>query len=1134
MSGLLLKNCRCRLTYKNAANLGGYVFPAVVRKVRIKRHLDPKLVRSCSTMAGGEVRVRFAPSPTGFLHLGGLRTALYNYIFAKKYGGSFILRLEDTDQSRLVPGAAEAIEDMLEWAGIPPEESPGRGGPVGPYLQSKRLDLYRETASQLVESGHAYHCFCSSQRLELLKKESLRTGQTPRYDNRCRHLRAEQVQEKLAQGVPHVIRFRLKEGVEAFQDLIFGWNRHEVAQVEGDPVVIKADGFPTYHLANIVDDHYMRISHVLRGSEWLISTSKHILMYRALGWQPPSFGHLPLLTNKDGSKLSKRQGDIFIQKFKRDGILPEALLDIATNCGSGFSTNRMGRTLDELILEFNPSKITTHSALLDLDKLLEFNKIHLQHRIEDEQQCNFLIKELQGQIQKAYAAELQDEDILHEDYIRRILHLRKGHISSLGELVSPDYSYLWVRPSLSSEQAAVLSTEAGHIASLALKLIQEHGEAPAVDELSRDLKMLAKQTKATKYREVMKLLRLTLSGLQQGPSVAEMMVALGPAETSHRFQKLLLLAETSPEIPSFSISLRGSQKINGATDPTNQEDRWDSIQGFYQLVNKEADGPQVALSLLAHKIQSPQEKEALQALTVLEACMNNCGKRFHCEAAKFRFLNELIKVLTPKYFGSWTAQKVKDRLTEVLYGWTLWLKEEKKIQEVYSMLKKQGIIKKDPKLPDTVIMAPPPHRSTDSVFDQEDKATLLARLLKSGRSEDLETANSLIKSTMKEEQEKAEKVLKRQSTLKSVESSTRQLREMLDQHTVTGSPLQPSDDLKALYESCERLRPKLFRLASDTIDDDDALTQILAANDDLTLAVNAYKEQVGRQECNGKSKNEVATEKTPTSPGEIKSYHLIDLSAFDSPKMERKADSPSSSESSSPVFSHLQITCNSIAEQRASGSELVLPPPKSYYDDLMQLNGGVDERSAEQTVERGPVLRARGCAGNSSSNGTNIWSHNQPFTSLGSSSSHCQPPVRQEDSICQQHVLKNVLVPMENIKSSQLEPITIYNQSGVHVSLHFARDSPPGHPGVAVVVLSTVNTSSLETMSVKLQPASMTHLPSYNPLLPPPAIAQVLLLANPQTRKVRLRYKLTLTHGRQQLIETGEIQNFPDWTSMIG
>ncbi|XP_071783828.1 nondiscriminating glutamyl-tRNA synthetase EARS2, mitochondrial [Centroberyx gerrardi] len=548
----LVTSCK-RCCLNSVVTQRGFHVPAPVRDRasaqggrRTRLQVNASTTRCCSTDTDhSQVRVRFAPSPTGFLHLGGLRTALYNFIFAKKYGGSFVLRLEDTDQSRLVPGAAESIEDMLEWAGIPPDESPRHGGPVGPYLQSQRLDLYSQTAHQLVERGHAYYCFCSTQRLELLKKEALRTGQTPRYDNRCRHLRTEQVQEKLAQGLPHVIRFRLEAGVEPFQDLIFGWNRHEVAQVEGDPVVIKADGFPTYHLANIVDDHYMKISHVLRGSEWLISTSKHLLMYRALGWQPPTFGHLPLLMNKDGSKLSKRQGDIFIQSFQRDGVLPEALLDITTNCGSGFNTNRMGRRIDELISEFNPSKITTHSALLDLEKLPEFNRIHLQQRIEDKEQCHLLVKDLQGQIQQTYTAEIQDEEVLHEDYITRVLQLRKGHISSLKDLVTPGYSYLWVRPSFSYQQVTALTSEAQHIASLVLRLIEDRGEELAVDRLSKDLKTLAKQTKATKYREVMKVLRLALSGLQQGPSVAEMMVSLGPTEISHRFQKLLALTQMS-------------------------------------------------------------------------------------------------------------------------------------------------------------------------------------------------------------------------------------------------------------------------------------------------------------------------------------------------------------------------------------------------------------------------------------------------------------------------------------------------------------------------------------------------------------------------------------------------------------
>uniref|UniRef100_A0A3P8YYI4 Nondiscriminating glutamyl-tRNA synthetase EARS2, mitochondrial n=1 Tax=Esox lucius TaxID=8010 RepID=A0A3P8YYI4_ESOLU len=503
----------------------------------------------------GEVRVRFAPSPTGFLHLGGLRTALYNYLYAKKYGGKFILRMEDTDQNRLVPGAAGAIEDMLEWAGIPPDESPRRGGGSGPYLQSQRLAHYSQAADTLVQSGKAYRCFCSQQRLELLKREPLVSmGICPHiYDNRCRHLRPAQVQEKLGQGVPHVIRFKLESGAEPFHDLVFGWNRHEVAQVEGDPVVIKADGFPTYHLANVVDDHMMGVSHVLRGSEWLISTSKHLLLYRALGWKPPVFGHLPLLLNRDGSKLSKRQGDIYIQSFQKGGALPEALLDIITHCGSGFNSNRIGRRMEDLISEFNPANITTHSALLDLDKLPEFNRIHLKQCIDDPEQRGPLVGVLQGWIQEVYGTQVQEQDVLNAEYIARVLDLRKGHISSLSELVAPEYSYLWVRPSFSDQQVAVLRSvpEAKHIATLVVKLMEDRavGEDLSVDSISVELKTLAKKTMNTKYRDVMKTIRLALSGLQQGPSVSEMMVSLGPSEVTHRFNRVL---EQLSKLDSFS------------------------------------------------------------------------------------------------------------------------------------------------------------------------------------------------------------------------------------------------------------------------------------------------------------------------------------------------------------------------------------------------------------------------------------------------------------------------------------------------------------------------------------------------------------------------------------------------------
>ncbi|XP_030340217.1 probable glutamate--tRNA ligase, mitochondrial isoform X1 [Strigops habroptila] len=476
---------------------------------------------------------------TGFLHLGGLRTALYNYIFAKKHQGTFILRVEDTDQNRVVPGAAEGIEDMLDWAGIPPDESPRRGGCFGPYQQSRRLDLYRRASSELLERGAAYRCFCTPQRLDLLKKEALRSQQTPRYDNRCRHLTPTEVAEKLSQGLDWVVRFRLEKGVEPFQDLVYGWTKHEVAEVEGDPVILKGDGFPTYHLANVVDDHHMGISHVLRGTEWLTSTSKHLLLYRAFGWDPPQFGHLPLLLNKYGGKLSKRQGDIFLERFARDGYLPEALLDIITNCGSGFAENQMGRTLEELISQFEIDRITTHSALLDLEKLPEFNRIHLSRHIENEGLRQKLVRELQLLVEHAYGEQQVDQEVLEKDYVERVLLLRKGHISFLKNLVSSDYSYLWVRPSVSREQLQTMSAEVDEIGKLVLGLMTRQAAVLTMEELNKDLRSLHEQIKETKYSNMMQLLRLALSGQQHGPSVAEMMVTLGPKEVCGRIHKAL-------------------------------------------------------------------------------------------------------------------------------------------------------------------------------------------------------------------------------------------------------------------------------------------------------------------------------------------------------------------------------------------------------------------------------------------------------------------------------------------------------------------------------------------------------------------------------------------------------------------
>ncbi|EHH60243.1 hypothetical protein EGM_11567 [Macaca fascicularis] len=489
----------------------------------------------------------------GFLHLGGLRTALYNYIFAKKYQGSFILRLEDTDQTRFVPGAAENIEDMLEWAGIPPDESPRRGGPAGPYQQSQRLELYAQATEALLKTGAAYPCFCSPQRLELLKKEALRNHQMPRYDNRCRNMSQEQVAQKLAKDPKPAIRFRLEQAAPAFEDLVYGWNRHDVASVEGDPVIMKSDGFPTYHLACVVDDHHMGISHVLRGSEWLVSTAKHLLLYQALGWHPPHFAHLPLLLNRDGSKLSKRQGDIFLEHFAAEGFLPDSLLDIITNCGSGFAENQMGRTLPELITQFNLTRVTCHSALLDLEKLPEFNRLHLQRLVNNESQRCQLVEKLQALVEEAFGSQLQNRDVLNPIYMERILLLRQspvasafndcllpqGHICRLQDLVSPVYSYLWTRPSVGRAQLDAISEEVDVIAKRVLGLLERSGMSLTQDMLSGELKKLSEGLEGTKHSNVMKLLRVALSGQQQGPPVAEMMLSLGPKEVRERIQKVV-------------------------------------------------------------------------------------------------------------------------------------------------------------------------------------------------------------------------------------------------------------------------------------------------------------------------------------------------------------------------------------------------------------------------------------------------------------------------------------------------------------------------------------------------------------------------------------------------------------------
>ncbi|KAJ8391832.1 hypothetical protein AAFF_G00084480 [Aldrovandia affinis] len=599
--------------------------------------------------------------------------------------------------------------------------------------------------------------------------------------------------------------------------------------------------------------------------------------------------------------------------------------------------------------------------------------------------------------------------------------------------------------------------------------------------------------------------------------------------------------------------------LNKATDPSNPANRWDCIQGFYEQVNTELEGPQIATRLLAHKIQSPQEKEALQAILVLEACMNNCGKRFHSEAGKFRFLNELIKVLSPKYLGTWSTAEVKQKVTEVLYSWTEWLKDEVKIQEAYHMLKKQGIVKKDPKLPKNMVMPPLSPRAEASVFDDEDKSKVLSRLLKSRHPDDLQAANRLIKNTIKEEQEKMEKVSKRISAMEEVENNTKHLKELLENHRKAESSEEQLEEMRNLYEQCDKLRPTLFRLASDTVDNDEALAEILQANDKLTMVVSLYQEVFESKDVNGNSRSEHSRSKVPESPKEIKSYHLIDLSSLDSILAD------SSTPSSAPHSGSLSFLDEELMSLGLNDSSLTETQKSStkHYDELSQLwredGSGILGQSTEFTgrVEEGKggsMLKAWGYSGQSecSPAGSPTAQHSWPVLQPRSSLSGQSQPVglsgspSKSSGLPPERPLSDVFVSLESIKPSSIAPIVAYDKRGIRVMLHFAKDCPVGRPDVAVMVISMLSTSSIavkdvvfqaavpKSMRVKLQSATGSELPAYNPIMPPAAISQILLLSNPLGDKVRLRYKLSFTHGEQKASELGEVENFPDMSSWTG
>lgn len=331
-----------------------------------------------------EVRTRFAPSPTGFMHVGNLRTALYEYLVAKSQGGKFILRIEDTDQERIVEGAVDVIYDTLKTAGLTHDEGPDVGGDYGPYVQSERKDMYLPYAEQLIKEGKAYRCFCTKERLEKIQSETVGGG----YDRHCRDLPQEEIDRLLAQGVPYVIRQKMPiTGKTTFVDAVFGEITVDNEELQ-DQILIKADGYPTYNFANVIDDHTMGITHVLRGSEYLSSTPKYNLLYEAFSWEIPTYIHLPLINGKDAdgnvSKLSKRHGSTGFYDLINEGYLPQAIINYIALLGWCPKDNTEIFTLDELTKVFDISGISKSPAVFDYDKLEWFNGEYVKAMSEDE------------------------------------------------------------------------------------------------------------------------------------------------------------------------------------------------------------------------------------------------------------------------------------------------------------------------------------------------------------------------------------------------------------------------------------------------------------------------------------------------------------------------------------------------------------------------------------------------------------------------------------------------------------------------------------------------------------------------------------------------------------------------------
>ncbi len=473
----------------------------------------------------GPVRVRIAPSPTGDPHVGTAYIALFNYALAKQNSGQFILRIEDTDRVRSSKSSETAIFESLRWLGLDWDEGPDVGGPRGPYRQSERLDIYRKYADQLVECGHAYWCSCTQERLTELRAQQQRDKQNFGYDGYCRNRDPQVVKAEIEQGNPGVIRLRTPEnGETVFNDLLRGDITIGNQEVD-DQVLLKGDGFPTYHLANVVDDHLMEITHIMRGEEWISSTPKHIMLYQAFGWTPPTYVHLPLLRNNDKSKVSKRKNPVSLDYFKQAGYFPDAMANFLGLMAYSFEDGTELFSLDEFVAQFNPKRISLGGPVFDLQKLDWLNGRYFREKKTDEELCEYVQSRL-----------------FSKDYLSAIIPLVKERINKSEDFVS--YGDFFFSDNIEFDPTPMMLPD--HTKKQSRKvwesIVAELEALPnfEIDEIEQALSSFIK-TKELKAKHIYFPMRMMLTGKKGSPPLFDTMAVLGKERIRTRMRNALQL-----------------------------------------------------------------------------------------------------------------------------------------------------------------------------------------------------------------------------------------------------------------------------------------------------------------------------------------------------------------------------------------------------------------------------------------------------------------------------------------------------------------------------------------------------------------------------------------------------------------